>query len=91
MANDGSLNDPPQDTWDELFKSPGKEDENWLQRIHGVLKISGSTQGLVQEHLDEIRAVLGTTIHEVPGTSAPTKFTSRVDGSVREKYRGKEQ
>ena len=88
MASDGPefLNDPPHDDWDPLFK----------QRIHGLLKVAGSSHSMIEKKLDDIKSVLGhpTVIKDIAGQSPPTSVDSRVDGQVRpykSKMNGHEQ
>ena len=88
MAIDGpkNLNDPLLDDWDPLFK----------QRIHGLLKVAGSSPSMVEKKLDDIKSVLGhpTVIKDIAGQSPPTSVNSRVDGQVRpyeNKMNGREQ
>ena len=88
MATDGpkNLNDPPVSDWDPLFK----------HRIHGLLKVAGSSPSMVKQKLDDIKNVLGypTVIQDVAGQSPPTSVDSIVDGQVRpykEKMNGREQ
>ncbi|KAK4696204.1 hypothetical protein P7C71_g1673, partial [Lecanoromycetidae sp. Uapishka_2] len=78
MGIDGpkNLNDPPQSTWDPLFKS---------SPIHGLLKVAGSSPEMVESKLNEIKSVLGhpTIIKDIAGQSPPNVVNSRVDGRVR--------
>ena len=77
MAVDGpkSLNDPPLSDWDPLFK----------HRIHGLLKVAGSSPSMIEKKLEGIKSVLGhpTIIKDIAGQSPPTSLNSRVDGKVR--------
>ena len=80
-----AINDPDKGTWDELFRS---------DKIHGLLKIGGSSETEVDKLLGKIKAALkhDTVIKDVVGKSLPTDKNSRVDGATRPKeLRGKEQ
>jgi hypothetical protein len=84
MGEDKGLNDPAVGIWDSLFQ----------KKIHGLVKIGGSSQAKVEKHLKDIQTVLkhGTAIHDVPGQSLPNPANSRVDGWTRpHPNRGKEQ
>ncbi|KAL6717683.1 hypothetical protein ACLMJK_005598 [Lecanora helva] len=81
MREDGpnNLNDPPVDDWDPLFRTT---------TIHGLLKIAGSYQELVDKELEQIKSVLGHSqgvIKDIDGNSAPTTLNSRLDGKTRDK------
>lgn len=73
----GNLNDPLPDKWDDIFKTNIP--------IHGLLKVAGSSIEKVDEKLNAIKSVLGSTIVDIPATSAPTTVQSRIDGQVRPK------
>ena len=81
-----AINDPDKNEWDKLFQS---------DKIHGMLKIGGSSKTEVERLLKEIQEALnqGTAvIKDVTGKSLPTDENSRVDGATRpEQLRGKEQ
>ena len=80
------INDPDKGTWHELFRS---------NKIHGLLKIGGSSEAEVDKLLDRVKAALRHetgVIKDVVGKSEPTEKNSRVDGATRPgKLRGKEQ
>lgn len=87
MAKDQeNLNDPASTSWDDLFKTPSL--------IHGILKVAGNSPEMVDTKLNAIKTILGSTIVDIPATSAPTTVKSRVDGQVRpkeQKLNGHEQ
>ena len=76
MREDGpnNLNDPPLDQWDRLFNNT---------TIHGLLKIAGSSDKIVNDELEQIKLILGNTIKDIDGTSAPTTTKSKVEGNTR--------
>lgn len=83
-----SLDDPAQDRWDPLFNTANKA------AIHGVLKVAGSDQEIINAKLDTIKGILGypKTINDVEGESLPTTNKSRVDGHLRPRpFKGHEQ
>ena len=81
-----ALKDPNPDgnTWDRLFKST---------KIHGMLKIGGSSKDEVEKHLKKIQEILnfGTAIGDAFQDSPSAPTDSRVDGWTRPNDRGKEQ
>ena len=84
VKDKNNLGDPDSDTWDLLFKS---------LKIHGMLKIGGSSKDKVDDHLREIQETLkhGTAIVDAFRGSPSTPTDSRVDGWTRPNDRGKEQ
>ncbi|ERF74220.1 hypothetical protein EPUS_03410 [Endocarpon pusillum Z07020] len=83
MARDGpeNLNDPAPTSWDPLFNA---------SPIHGILKVAGHCQEIVNSKLDEIKKILGypNIIADIAAQSLPTSANSRVDGQVRPKDQG---
>ena len=87
MREDGpnNLNDPPLEKWDPLFNSAP---------IHGLLKIAGSNEKIINDELEHIKRILGhpRVIRDIDGNSAPTAIKSKVEGSTRPgKLHGHEQ
>ena len=87
MGKDGpkNLNDPPQAKWDPLFR---------MTRIHGLLKVAGNSEKVIESKLSEIQGVLGHSIviKDIPEQPPPTGKVSRVDGHTRpSKNHGHEQ
>ena len=75
----GRLHDTDPKHWEGVFQS---------HKIHGMLKVAGSTEAEVEEHLEAIQKTLmhGKVIEDVSGDG------SRVVGWTRpNKHRGKEQ
>ena len=72
------LNDLPVAEWDPLFNT---------DPIHGLLKVAGNSQEIVNSKLGEIKSILGhpSNIADIAGQSLPTSTNSRVDGHVRPK------
>ena len=72
------LNDPPVAEWDPLFNT---------DPIHGLLKVAGNSQEIVDSRLGEIKSILGhpSIIADIAGQSLPTSTNSRLDGHVRPK------
>ncbi|KAI9775231.1 MAG: hypothetical protein M1839_001349 [Geoglossum umbratile] len=84
MKKDGTnLNDPEPKEWHPLFRS---------ESIHGLLKVAGSSADQVETKLNRIKGLLGhpTVIADIEAQSLPASVNSRVDGQVREKFKGKE-
>lgn len=83
MAKDGpkNLNDPPHDQWDAPFNS---------NQIHGILKVAGRGQELIDRKLDVIKNILGhpVVITDVAAPSGATNASSRCDGKLRPKELG---
>jgi hypothetical protein len=85
MARD-TLHDPAATSWENPFT---QSTADRAPKIHGMLKVGGSTKADVDKLLKAIQDVLqrGTVISDIPGA-----VTSRVDGWVREgTSKGKEQ
>ena len=82
--NRKKLNDPEETTWDPLFQS---------DKIHGMLKIAGSSKDKVEGRLTEIKNFLkhGTVIEDAFQNKVPMETDSRVDGWTKANDRGKEQ
>jgi hypothetical protein len=80
MAKDQpNLADPLSTDWHDLFQK---------DKIHGVLKVAANNRDSVNSLLAKIKGILGNTVTDVPGKSAPTIAISRVDGQVRSKEKG---
>ena len=80
------LNDPTSaSTFDKLFQSD--------DRIHGLLKVAGSTKEVVDQHLRSIQDVLrhNRAIKDALITSSQDPMGPPLDGWTRPNDRGKEQ
>ena len=83
MATDGpkSLNDPPPSKWDPLFNTVP---------IHGLLKVAGSSQEVINSKLQDLKSILGhgSVIADIAARSLPSSMDSRLDGQVRPREQG---